>query len=733
MKRRTPVVRQMNACECGAACLAMILGHFGRRTRLEECRSVCDPGRDGITAQTIVLAARHFGLETKAFSFTSRSYDEIPVPSIIHWNQNHFVVLDRWSSSAVVLIDPDRGRRRVTASEFREYFSGTVLHLAPGPQFDARPQHLPNPLLEHFRQILRAPGTARILAEVIAASLVLQAFGFALPLVTKWLVDHVLPQGRTEQLNLLAMGAVLVAVMHSGVAWLRAALLIRLGTRLDSRLMRGFFEHLLALPFRFFQLRSSGDLLMRLSSNAIIREALASYTTSAILDGGLVVVFFIALLNLAPPFAAAAVVIALVEVAVALSSGRRLQSLVENDLACQSAAQSCMIESLMGISTLKASGAETATLARWSGLLDKQLESSAQRSLCFARVDSATVLIRTFAPLFLLWLGGTLVLQGSLSLGAMLAANGLAAVFLYPVSSLVMSAQRLQLAKAHLERISDVMHAAPEQDVSTVGPAPRLTGGFELRNVSFRYDTHSPDVLSNVSLRVYPGQKIALVGRTGSGKSTLAKLLLGLYIPGKGEITYDGVPLQSMNLQELRRQWGAALQDPFLFNSSLRENIAFHDSRITMPDLIAAARIAEIHSDIAQMPMGYETRVDEGGQCLSGGQRQRLAIARAIAGRPRLLLLDEATSHLDVVTESLVDRNLDTLPCTRVVIAHRLSTIRNADVILVLDGGRVVEQGSHHELLRQGGYYAALIRNQVEQSHTPPPCEQGGIPHILHQ
>jgi ATP-binding cassette, subfamily B, bacterial len=307
-------------------------------------------------------------------------------------------------------------------------------------------------------------------------------------------------------------------------------------------------------------------------------------------------------------------------------------------------------------------------------------------------------------------------------LGTMLAVNALAAAFLQPVASLVMSAQRLQLVGAYFERIADVMRAEPEQNVSSIRPAPKLGGTIEMRDVSFRYDAHSANVINHVSLSIYPGQKIALVGRSGSGKSTLARLLLGLYRPTEGEILYDGIPLQEMNLQEVRRQWGTALQDSFLFSSSLKDNISFHNRELSAEKLARAGQLAEIHDDVMQMPMGYETPIDEAGGSLSGGQRQRLSIARAIANEPALLLLDEATSHLDVITESRVDRNLDSLSCARVVIAHRLSTIKNADLIIVLDQGHIVEQGSHQELLARRGHYAGLVNAQLVGKYEPA-CE----------
>jgi ABC-type bacteriocin/lantibiotic exporter with double-glycine peptidase domain len=711
-KRRTPVVLQLNAVECGPACLAMILGYYGRKVRLEECRSKCDPGRDGVSAQTISAAAHDFGLRTRGLSLQHSDFDRVQLPCIAHWKNNHFVVVEHWSRERVTLVDPAWGRRQLSIAEFAAGFSGVVLQFAPVPDFSARTSAVNCVLRNGLRHIWRAAGTTRLLIQIVAATLLLQAFGFALPLLTKWIVDRVLPLKAAGEMKIVGVGAVVVALATSTVGYLRSALLIRLERNLDSHLMLGFFQHLLSLPYRFFQQRNSGDLLMRLASNSTIREALASYTTSAILDGSLVIIFVIALFRVSPVFALAASAIAVLEGAVLFATAPHLRCLVESDVACQSASQSCLIESLAGITTLKASGAERAIFTRWSRLLVKQVDASARRSSYMAKVEAVMTMLRTFSPVFLLWLGGTMVMKGSVSLGTMLAINALAAAFLQPVASLVVSGQRLQLARAHLERIADVMQAQPEQDSHSAGSAPPISGRIELRDVSFRFDSHSPTVLHNVSLDIHPGQKVALVGRTGSGKSTLAKLLLGLYTPTGGEILYDGVRMQAMNLQSLRRSWGAVLQDASLFSLSLRDNIAFHDPALPESDLVRAARIAEIHEEILQMPMQYETRIDEGGVSLSGGQRQRLAIARAVAKRPRLLLLDEATSHLDALTEAAVDRNLDALTCTRVVIAHRLSAIQNADCIVVLDQGRIVETGTHRELLTLGGHYATLVFRQ---------------------
>ena len=717
---RVPVILQMSAVECGAACLAMILSYFGRKTVLQECREKCDAGRDGVTAQTLAAAARGFGLRARGVRLSAGEFAGVSTPAILHWNFSHFVVLERWSPDSVDIIDPAWGRRRIDMVEFDSAFSGVALTFEAGPAFETRNTTGDNLPIKYLTGILRTPGTRRILAKILTASLALQAFTFALPLFTKVVVDQLLPLRRLTDLNMLGLAALVAAVTYAAVSYVRAVLLIRLQSRLDSRLMRDFFDHLLALPFQFFQQRNSGDLLMRLASNATIREALATYTVSTVLDSALVLLSLAAILRVAPLFGLSALAIASVEIVILLATSKRLHALVQSELCSQSESQSFLIESLMGVCTIKASGAEERIFNRWSRLLEKQLDTSARRSYFGVRIDAVVTGLRTFAPLGLLWLGSVEVVNGSMSLGTMLAVNALAASFLLPVGSLALNLQRVQLARAYVERIADVMQTEPEQKSVRPGDVPRLSGRIELRGVSFRYDAHSPKVLDNVWLTIHPGQKVALVGRTGSGKSTLGKLLLGLYLPTEGQILYDGIPLETLSYPEVRRQWGAVLQETYLFSSSIRENISLYSPGIALDDVIGAAMTAGIHADIKDMPMAYETRIDEAGTSFSGGQRQRLAIARAVAGAPAMLLLDEATSHLDVVTESHVDRNLDAMSCTRLVVAHRLSTVQNADLILVLDGGAVVEQGSHDDLLALGGCYAALVRSQLEHVGEEP-------------
>jgi ABC-type bacteriocin/lantibiotic exporter with double-glycine peptidase domain len=406
-----------------------------------------------------------------------------------------------------------------------------------------------------------------------------------------------------------------------------------------------------------------------------------------------------------------------------------MREMIGRDLAAQADSESYTVEALSGIATLKASGTEDRALDRWSNLYFKELEISLRRDHLVVLLEAAQTMLRTLSPLVLLWVGAMFVLNGQMSLGTMLAINVLAVSFLTPLASLVRSGQILPMVAAYLERIADVLEAEPEQDLGSVRDAPRLSGRIELRNIDFRYSLNEPLILQGISMAIEPGQKVALVGPTGSGKSTLAKLCMGLYPPTNGEVFYDDMPIQSWRYQSLRSQFGVVMQDPFLFSGSVRENIAFNDPTLSLEVIVRAAKLAAIQDEITQMPMGYETMVGEGGARLSGGQIQRIALARALAHRPVILILDEATSHLDTVTEKLVDYNLSQLSCTRIVIAHRLSTIRNADMIYVLKEGRIVERGTHADLLALKGFYTELVHSQLEDDvDDPSMIPQGLLP-----
>jgi ATP-binding cassette, subfamily B, bacterial len=717
-RRRIPLITQMTDLECGAACLAMILNFHGRKTRISECREYLGIG--AVRADVIAKEARRFGLRVRAYSVPLSDFKYIPLPAIVHWNFNHFVVVERWSSKRVAIVDPASGRRRLTPAEFDEGFTGVVLTFEPGVQFQKRGATGKSMGRQIVAGLLRTPRTPRILLQILGASVVLQVLGLTLPLFTKVIVDQVLPRQMTDIMPILALGMIILVLTQLAGTYLRSALLMRLKASLDPQMMLNFFEHVFTLPYQFFQTRPSGDLLMRLTSNSTIRETLTIQTSSVILDGLLVIGYLGILLAIQPVFGLIALVLGIAQIFLLLITTPKMKELIGRDLAAQADTESYTVETLSGIATLKASGSEDRALDRWSNLYFKELGISLRRDHLAVLLEATQTMLRTLSPLMLLWVGAMFVLNGQMSLGTMLAINVLATSFLTPLASLVRSGQTFPLVAAYLERIADVLEAEPEQDLGLVQNAPRLRGKIELKNINFRYSENSPLILQDISIAIEPGQKVALVGPTGSGKSTLAKICMGLYPPSNGKVFYDGLALQRLRYPSLRSQFGVVMQDPFLFSGSIRENIAFNDPSLSLEAIVRAAKLAAIDDEIIQMPMGYEAMVGEGGARLSGGQLQRIALARALAHNPVILILDEATSHLDAVTERLVEHNLSQLPCTRIVIAHRLSTIRNADMICVLKEGQIVECGTHADLLDLKGFYTELVHSQLEDdTHDP--------------
>lgn len=712
-RKRVPLLMQLNEVECGLACLAMILCYYGRKTSISELRLRFGVGRDGFSARGIVSAARYYGLRVRAISLQQNDFRFVRLPAIVHWEFNHFVVVERWSRSYVDVADPARGRCRPSHDEFDAGFTGIVLTFEPGVTFNRHAVSSRRTFRTYILQyIQQAPA---IFLQLLGASLLILAIGLILPLLTKVVVDQILPLGMANVMTILGVGIFVLFLAETIATLLREWLLVYLRARIDIYMMLRFVEHLFTLPYSFFQQRSSGDLLTRLTSNTILRDILSNELLAALLDSGLVIFYLAILLWQSLPFGLLTLGIGLLQVLLLVGSNRPIRTLASRELLAYGKLLGYMSEALTGIATLKGSGAEHQAFERWSNLFFDQLNISLRHSYFSSTITTILTALRSLAPLALLWLGAVQVLNGTITIGTMMALIALAGAFFAPLASLVNSGQQLQLVGAHLERIEDVMEAEPEQKGLALQLLPQLTGHICLENVSFRYASDAPEVLHHLNLTIEAGQKVAIVGPSGAGKSTLGKLFLGLHVPTSGTISYDHIPLQQLHYQEVRRQFGVVLQEATLFSGSILSNIALNNSSITKQQAIEAAEIAAIHEDIMRMPMGYETFVSEGGSALSGGQCQRLAIARAIAHKPALLLLDEATSHLDVTTEQKVAQQLQTLSCTQIIIAHRLSTIRNADVILVLDQGTIVEKGSHRELLQRNGPYARLMQQQLEQ------------------
>ncbi len=703
-RRPIPVVRQLELTDCGAAALSSVLAFHGREVPLRELRTATQTGRGGVDALALVEAARRYGLDARGVSVDAAELRVLPRGSILHWQFDHFVVLDRVARGGVEVMDPAIGRQRVSPEEVDKSFTGVALVFEPTDALQPGKARGERSVWRYIGPLMARSG---LLGRIVVLSALIQLLALAVPVMTRSVVDRVIPGADRQLLTILVIGLLVMVAFHFLSSFVRAHVLLHLRAHLDVQIAGGFMNHLARLPYGFFLQRSDGDLMMRLSSNTMVREILTTSAMSTILDGFLVSGYLVLIATLNPLMAALVAGLGALQVVVLLATRRRNQRLAAENLSAQARSQGYLVQVLAGMETLKALGAEHRAVERWSALFVEELHSSLARGRLQAVVDSVLGALRVASPLLVLGIGAALVLDGDISLGEMLAVSALATGLLVPLSTLVGAALQLQLLGSYMERINDVLDTPPEQDPTKVVPAERLSGAVALERVSFAYDA-GPPVLRDVTLDIPPGRVVGVVGRSGSGKSTLAHVIGGLYLPAAGVVRHDGRDLRELEAGSVRVQLGFVPQHSHLFGTTIRENIALGAPGATLDEIEQAARLAMIHDEIAAMPLAYETPLADGGQSLSGGQRQRIALARALVRDPAVLILDEATSALDAPTEAAVHANLAGLGCTRIVIAHRISTIQNADEILVLRDGVIVERGTHSELLARGGEYASL-------------------------
>jgi NHLM bacteriocin system ABC transporter peptidase/ATP-binding protein len=711
---RTPTVLQMEAVECGAAALGIVLAYFGRWVPLEELRIACGVSRDGSKASNVVKAARQYGLEAKGFKKEPQSLRTTRPPMILHWNFNHFVVLEGFGRKGEVhLNDPASGPRVVTGEELDQAFTGVVLTFQPGPEFEKRGE--PPRLIPALRS--RLAGARSALLFVLLAGLALVIPGLVAPVFSKVFIDSVLLENRRDWLPPLLWGMGLTALMTGVLTWVQQTYLLRLETRMAVGASSRFFWHVLRLPTEFFSQRYAGDISSRVAINDRVAQLLSRDLATNSL-GTLVIVFFAAIL-----FQYDAVLtlvgIAIVSLNVAALryvSRKRVDGnrrLVQD----QGKLLGTAIGGLQTIETLKATGGESDLFTRWAGYQAKVVNGRQDLERYTQILDAVPPMLSAVNTALILGIGGLRVMNGDMTLGGLVAFQLLMALFIAPVNRLVSLGGKLQMVEGDMNRLDDVLRyrTDPATGSSDPGEAPapsgpvKLSGHLELRNVSFGYSRLDPPLIEGLNLTLKPGARVALVGGSGSGKSTLSKLVTGLYQPWKGEIFFDGRPRSAISTRVMTNSLSAVDQSVFLFEGSVRDNLTLWDATLPLPEVVAAAKDACIHEDVAARPGGYESLVEEGGANWSGGQRQRLEIARALVGRPTILVLDEATSALDPTTESRIDDALRRRGCTCLIVAHRLSTIRDADEILVLERGKVVQRGTHDELKRIEGPYARLI------------------------
>jgi NHLM bacteriocin system ABC transporter peptidase/ATP-binding protein len=710
--RKTPTILQMEAAECGAACLGMVLAYHRVWVPLERLRVECGVSRDGSKASNIIRAAKRFGLSAKGFRQELSTLHTAPLPCIIHWNFNHFVVLEGIKGRFAYINDPAFGRRRIGMEELDRSFTGVVLTMEPGAGF-ARSGRKPNGLRLLLRELR---GSKAAVGLLVLLSFLMVAPGIVAASFSKIFVDDILVQHLTGWLRPLLVGMAATALVRLILTLLQQSLLLRLQTKLSVVMTSRFLWRVMALPIEFFTQRHAGDIAARIGANEQISRLLAGGVAANALNLTQVVFFAAAMAIYDPWLAAICIGLSLLNVVSLRLSTRRREDLSRSLSLERGKLLGAVVSNVRSIESIKASGLEDEAFGQWSGIQAKLLNAERELASSSIVLDMIPTLISGLTVTAILILGGLRVIEGSLTLGSLVAFQALMASFSEPVAALVNQAGSFQLIKGALDRLEDVYNyplgEVQRNDAAAMLLPAKLTGRIELRNVQFGYSPLEPALISGLSILVAPGSRVALVGASGSGKSTIGRLICGLYAPWDGDILIDGVKRQHIPPEVLANSIAYVDQDIFLFEGTVRDNLTLWDATISEVELSSALKEAEIQEDIAIRAGNYDTHVNEGGTNFSGGQRQRIEIARSLVGRPSIIVLDEATAALDPITEKAIDDNLRRRGCTCIIIAHRLSTIRDCDEIIVLRQGKVAERGTHETLLALDGEYARLVSQE---------------------
>jgi ATP-binding cassette subfamily C protein len=758
---KTPTVLQMEAVECGAAALGKVLGYHGKIVPLAELRQACGVSRDGVTAASLLKAARSYGMEAKGFKKSLERVLELEPPFIVFWHFNHFLVVEGLDGRWIYLNDPATGPRRVTAAEFDEGYTGIALTFTPGSEFE-RGGHRPSMARSLWQRLHRSWG---ILLLALIAGLFLVLPALVLPALSRVFVDSVLLEGRFDWLPYLLSGLLLTAVVQGWLTALQLRYLRSLQIKLAVGTTSRFVWHVLRLPVGFYAQRFAGEIASRIRLNDEVATVLSGRLTSTAISLVLVLFYALAMAQYDLLLTAIAVGFAAINVATLQWIARKR---VDANLRLSQEtgkAAGVAIAGLQTMETLKASGLESDFFARWAGYYAKSINAQQDLGLTNQILGVLPGLLSALANLALLVVGGWRVINGDLTIGMLVAFQLLMVSFQRPVNSLVRFASTLQTLQGNLTRLDDVLGNPVDQQLlndeemrgwgdeaeerpkaegprqqnpesPTPPPSPsfssptltpsslpsplsspssppyRLTGTITLHDLAFGYHPLEPPLIEGLSLSIQPGQRVALVGGSGSGKSTVAKVIAGLYEPRAGTIYFDGVPRREIPRAVLTNSIAVVEQDILIFEGTIRDNLTLWDTTIPEVDLRRAAQDAAIEDAILALPYGFSASLLEGAANLSGGQRQRLEIARALVGNPSILILDEATSALDTETEQIIDQNLRQRGCTCVIVAHRLSTIRDCDEILVFDQGKVAQRGTHESLWAEGGLYRQLIQSE---------------------
>ena len=712
-----PTVLQMEATECGAASLAMVLAYYGRWLPLEFLRQECGVTRDGSNAENLLKAARRQGCVAKAFAGRSEVLRKKECPLILYWEFNHFLVLEGFQGDTVYLNDPAMGRRTVTWDEFLGSYTGVYMKITPGENF--KPEGAPYSVVKAISAKLKEDKWALIFLMVLGLCMIIP--GLAIPVMGQIFIDDVFslkhPDWIVKLLNALFGTMVLLGIMTA----MRAAVLTYWQKKLTIADSSAFFWHVLRLPVAFFQQRFAADIASRIQFNESTAAVLSNQAATALLDL-LVALFYLALLfQYSVPLTLIGVSISVVDIFVFLYMRRHQTDLIMRIQQDASKAYGVLMSGLMMVESVKANGSEGDLFAKWAGYAAKASVATQEMKLWAMKVKLIPLLLGGLNTALIMTVGGFSIMEGIMTAGIYMAFNNLITKFREPVQKLLSLGNVLQDTEMQMRRLDDVRRYKtdslnyPDENQVVAFTGHRLSGEVTLKDVSFGYSPLDPPLLEHFDLHLEPGRWAAVVGASGSGKSTLAKLVAGLYEEWSGEILFDGVKRREIPRPVIVNSLASVDQDVFQMSGTVRENITMFDKSVPPADVVQAAMDACIHDDIMALQGGYEAVVAEGGLNFSGGQRQRLEIARALASNPSLLILDEATSAIDPVTEQKCLENIRRRGCTCLIVAHRLSTIRDADEIIVLERGKVAERGNHRELMTHDGPYRRLIEERDQQ------------------
>lgn len=711
-KRHVPIIKQLTQTECGLCCCVMILRYYKSNESLKELQDYMDVGRDGLSISQIKNLFELKGFKGRIFKVEkAEALCSITKPFIAYWKKSHYVVVEKFKKNKFYIKDPAEGTKVISLEEFEKDFSNIIIVAEVTENYKPQKKKKYKPWKDAFASLLEHK---LLIFQLLPLLIVTYILTLQIPILIQKIVDKTMVSTNMSYLNIfllvifIAIGLFLVSTLVKGVK------LISLNIILGRSLEADTYKHLLKLNYKFFEMRSTGDLLFRLSSTSAVKELLSSQIISGILDIGTIIVIFVYMLKQSVLLTFAALVVFILNLMFMLIVQPIFTQAMNDELTEKSKSQALQVEALYSISSIKIACIEDDVYAIWKDCYERVIKMVKKRMNINNYSGSITSTIQQFVPIIILIIGISEYFKGIMSIGEVIAFETIVSTFFALSTSIFNNYTQYLLASEYLERVTDIWYSKEDEEGENI-VEKKISGCIKLDNISFSYSKNSPKVLKNISLDIEAGKKIAFVGASGSGKSTLSKIIIGLYESTEGELLYDNIPFKMYNKKKLCSQMGIVPQDAMLFNKSIYDNIVMNKKNLSLEEVKKVAKIARIDEEIELMPMAYNTIVSEMGMNLSGGQRQRILLARALINKPKILVLDEATSSLDNINEEAISEYLSKQGCTRIIISHRLSTIIDSDIIYVFSEGEIVESDTHYNLMKKKqGIYCKLYTSGIK-------------------